>query len=46
MLFFEINQKYGKAIARLLRETGFTRISVVKDIFGADRFVRANHSGS
>ncbi|MEN8124345.1 MAG: peptide chain release factor N(5)-glutamine methyltransferase [Bacteroidota bacterium] len=42
MLFFEINQDFGKGIVKLLKEKGFQNIELKKDIFGVDRMVKAD----
>ncbi|MEI7498813.1 MAG: peptide chain release factor N(5)-glutamine methyltransferase [Bacteroidota bacterium] len=41
LLFFEINEKYGEDICRLLLSFGFEKAEVLIDINGKDRFVRA-----
>ncbi len=38
-LYFEINEKYGKNIAELMKENGFTDCKIVKDFREKDRFV-------
>ncbi|AVM53187.1 release factor glutamine methyltransferase [Bacteroides zoogleoformans] len=40
-LYFEINRAFGEAIARMLREQGYTKVRVRKDISGNDRYVMA-----
>lgn len=40
-LYFEINQYLASALCELLRDTGFIDIKVKKDIYGADRMIRA-----
>ena len=40
-LFFEINQYMGKELISLLRGLGFVSIELKKDIYGADRMIRA-----
>ena len=37
-LYFEINQAYGKAMASMLHEYGYTAIHIEKDMYGNDRF--------
>lgn len=40
-LFFEINQYLGKETIQLLKDIGFTKVQLRKDIFGNDRMVKA-----
>lgn len=40
-LFFEINQFMGKELITLLRSMDFVSIALKKDIYGADRMIRA-----
>ena len=40
-LFFEINQYLADPLKELLRSYGFVRVEVKKDIYGADRMIRA-----
>lgn len=40
-LYFEINRAYGEATVRMLEETGYQRVSLLKDLFGNDRIVTA-----
>jgi release factor glutamine methyltransferase len=40
-LYFEINQAYGKETSRLLRESGYRNVRVIKDLFDKDRIVAA-----
>ena len=40
-LYFEINQYLGKETIELLRSKGFKNIELRKDIFGADRMIKA-----
>lgn len=40
-LFFEINQYMGKELISLLADMGFVSIALKKDIYGADRMIRA-----
>ena len=40
-LFFEINQAYGEQVVQLLEKLNFKSIELRKDIFGADRMVKA-----
>ena len=40
-LYFEINQYLGKDLTSLLENLGFTNVSIKKDIYGAERMIRA-----
>ena len=40
-LFFEINQAYGSEVVELLKKLNLKNIELRKDIFGADRMVKA-----
>lgn len=40
-LYFEINAQYGKEVAGLLEEEGYTDIEIIKDIPGKDRIIQA-----
>ena len=40
-LFFEINQYHGKELRELLQNMGYVDIEIKKDIYGADRMIRA-----
>ncbi len=40
-LFLEINQYLGKPLMELLRNNGFREIEIKKDLYGADRMIRA-----
>lgn len=40
LLFFEINEAFGKEITSLLKYSGYKDIQVKKDIFGKDRFAK------
>ena len=42
VLFFEINQYLGKETVLMLKEKGFTNITLKKDYFGNDRMIRCN----
>ena len=42
LLFFEINQAFGKEMIQLLKIKGYKNIELRKDIFGNDRMVKAN----
>jgi release factor glutamine methyltransferase len=41
LLYFEINQYFGKDIIELLKKKSFQNIELRKDIYGADRMVKA-----
>ena len=41
LLFFEINEAYGKQTVELLNDKGFTDIELRKDMSGRDRMIRA-----
>ncbi|KAA6329601.1 Release factor glutamine methyltransferase [termite gut metagenome] len=40
-LYFEINQAYGEEASRMLNESGYRNVRVIKDLFGKDRIVTA-----
>ena len=40
-IYFEINSKFGTETAQLLTDNGFANASVIKDMYGLDRFVTA-----
>lgn len=40
-LYFEINQYMGEALLKVLVDLGFKNVQIKKDIFGADRMIRA-----
>lgn len=40
-LYFEINQAYGPDTARLLRQKGYTHVTLRKDMSGNDRMIKA-----
>ena len=42
LLFFEINQYFGKETVSLLADLGFAAIELKKDIYGNDRMVKAS----
>ena len=42
LLFFEINESYGKEIVELLEDKGFKNIELRKDMSGRDRMIKAN----
>lgn len=41
MLYFEINQYLGAALCKILDDLGFENIELRKDMYGADRMIRA-----
>jgi release factor glutamine methyltransferase len=41
LLFFEINENYGKETVELLMRNGFTNIELRKDMSGRDRMIKA-----
>ncbi|RYY07530.1 MAG: protein-(glutamine-N5) methyltransferase, release factor-specific, partial [Sphingobacteriaceae bacterium] len=41
LLFFEINEKFGLEITKLLQKKGFTEIKLRKDFYGKDRMIKA-----
>ncbi len=41
VLYFEINQHLGLTLCTLLKDLGFKKIKLKKDIYGADRMIRA-----
>ena len=41
MLFFEINERFGQEMLLMLRELGYARCRVAKDLSGKDRMVEA-----
>ena len=40
-LYFEINERFGKAVSELLHSSGFEEIQLKQDFHGKDRFVSA-----
>lgn len=42
LLFFEINESYGKETVELLNDKGFKSIELRKDMSGRDRMIKAN----
>lgn len=40
-IYFEINSRFGKETVALLTENGFREATVIKDMYGLDRFVSA-----
>ena len=48
-IYFEINSRFGKETAQLLESNRFEQVTVLKDMYGLDRFVTAlknNHYGN
>lgn len=43
-IYFEINEKYGQETASLLTELGFVEVTVLNDIHGKQRFVKATQA--
>ena len=41
MLFFEINERFGRETMQLLREEGFAEVILRRDLFGKERMVAA-----
>jgi len=41
LLYFEINEKLGDEIKKMLIQKGFERTEIIKDLNGKDRFIRA-----
>jgi len=41
LLFFEINESYGKQVVELLNNKQFTNIELRKDMSGRDRMIKA-----
>lgn len=46
LLFFEINETYGKQIVELLNNKKFINIELRNDMSGKDRMIKAVHDGS
>lgn len=40
MLYFEVNERFAKEVAELMRDAGFVECEVVRDMFGKERMVR------
>lgn len=38
-LYFEINEQFGQAVKKLLEDSGFNEVHVIKDLMGKDRIV-------
>ena len=41
LLFFEIHEKYGDQVVRLLKEMNYSDITLKQDINGKDRMIKA-----
>jgi len=41
IVWLEINERFGKEVARLMTESGFTQINIHKDIHEKERFIEA-----
>ena len=41
LLYFEINERFGNEIKKLLTGSGFEKVETIRDFYGKDRFVRA-----
>lgn len=39
LIYFEINERFGAEVAELLKGNNFSKVSIVKDLNGKDRFV-------
>jgi release factor glutamine methyltransferase len=44
LLFFEINEAFGKEMQTLLQEFGFSEIELWQDLRGKDRFIKAKRT--
>ena len=44
LLFFEINQYLGEETTEMLKNKGFSKIELRKDLFGNDRMVKASYT--
>ena len=44
LLFFEINEAFGKEMQTLLREFGFSEIELWQDLHGKDRFIKTKRT--
>jgi release factor glutamine methyltransferase len=40
-IYLEINERFGKEIAKILQDGKYEKIEIVKDLFGKDRFITA-----
>lgn len=43
-LYFEINERYGEKMKFMLEQKGYKNVSVIQDLNGKDRIVRASNS--
>ena len=43
ILYLEINQAYGEETTRLLRQAGYTRVTLRKDLYGNNRMIKATY---
>jgi release factor glutamine methyltransferase len=41
-LYFEINEQFGSAVKKLLEDSGFNEVHVIKDLMGKDRIAIGN----
>jgi release factor glutamine methyltransferase len=44
-IYFEINEKKGEAICRLLESAGYSEVKIIKDINSKERFVKGRLNG-
>ncbi len=44
-LYFEINERFGMEMIRMLEKKGFSEVVLQKDLFGKDRMIRAIKNG-
>ena len=44
-LYFEINERFGMEMIRMLEKKGFSEVVLRKDLFGKDRMIRAIKNG-
>lgn len=44
MLYFEINEAFGKEVVTLLQQQGFSKVTLKQDMFGKDRMVKCVNS--
>lgn len=44
VIWVEINEKFGKETGAVFKKRGFSRVSILKDIYGKERFIRAGRS--
>jgi release factor glutamine methyltransferase len=40
-IFAEINEAFGPQTAQLYKDSGYTEVEIIKDLFGKDRFLKA-----